>query len=80
MYDDKAGFWETFSPLYFFRKRSDSKCQISIRVSVFLTVLGLTTYTYFHPEVIEAIQELSIGGVQELIIWGEDKILSVFYN
>ena len=79
MYDDRAGFWETFSPLYFFRKRDDSKCQISVRVTTFVLVISVCAYTYYHPEVIEAIQELSIGGVSELVAWGEDKILSVFF-
>jgi hypothetical protein len=77
MYDDKAGFWDTFSPLYFFRVRDDSRCSIGIRVSVFIMVLAVCGYTYMHPEVIEAIQELSIGGIKELITWGEEKILSV---
>ncbi|OMJ85447.1 hypothetical protein SteCoe_13205 [Stentor coeruleus] len=76
MYDDKAGFWETFSPLWFFRKRDDSKFAISIRVIVFFIVLSISVYTYTHPEVIEAIQELSVGGVKEIITWGEDKIMS----
>ena len=77
MYDDKAGFWETFSPLYFFRKRNDSKCQVGVRVSVFILVVAVLAYTYTHPEVIEAIQELSVGGLSEIITWGENKILSV---
>jgi len=80
MYDDKAGFWDTFSPLYYFRKRDDSKCQISVRVSVFLVVVAVVGYTYAHPEIIEAIQELSVGGISELITWGEDKILSVTFT
>jgi translocation protein SEC62 len=80
MYDDRAGFWETFSPLYFFRKRDDSCCQISVRVVTFVLVVFASVYTYLHPEVIEAIQELSVGGVSELVAWGEDKILSVIFN
>jgi translocation protein SEC62 len=79
MYDDKAGFWETFTPFYFFRKRNDSGFQIGIRVSTFITVLGCIVYTYLHPEVIEAIQEISFGGIQELVMWGENKILSVSF-
>lgn len=79
MYDDKAGFWDTFTPLWFFRKRDDSKCAVSVRVIVFVIVLAVSIYTYTHPEVIEAIQELSVGGVKEIITWGEDKILSVNY-
>lgn len=79
MYDDRAGFWETFSPLYFFRKRDDSVCQVSVRVVVCAVVIFVCVYTYYHPEVIEAIQELSVGGVTEIIIWGENKILSVFF-
>ena len=79
MYDDRAGFWDTLTPLYFFRKRDDSKCQISVRVTTFALVVFVCVYTYYHPEVIEAIQELSIGGVTELVAGGEDKILSVFF-
>ena len=77
MYDDRAGFWDTFSPLYFFRKRDDSLCQVSVRVVVCAFVVFCCVYTYYHPEVIEAIQELSYGGVAEIVIWGENKILSV---
>lgn len=79
MYDDRAGFWDTLSPLYFFRKRDDSKCQIGVRVTVFVLVVAVCGYTYMHPEVIEAIKELSVGGVSELVAWGEEKILSVTY-
>lgn len=76
MLDDRAGFWETFSPLYFYRKRGLSCCELSFRIIFFLFFSSIGIYLYIYPETISQIQEFTVDGLKEVINWGEEKILS----
>mmetsp|Transcript_974 Transcript_974/g.962 ORF Transcript_974/g.962 Transcript_974/m.962 type:complete len:171 (-) Transcript_974:34-546(-) len=76
MYDDRAGFWETLSPIYFYRKRGISCCDLSFRILFFLLFISAGTYFYLYPDTFEHIQEVTVGGIKDLVNWGEEKILS----
>lgn len=77
MYDDRAGFWEVFYPVYFFKARDDSLFSVAMRVVVAAFLVSSSVYLYLNPQIIEDLKEFSVGSVSELVSWGEDKLLSV---
>jgi translocation protein SEC62 len=77
MYDDSAGIFGGFSPLYYYQRRNDGWTWLVIRLLVGFSVTYFPYLFYTQPTLIDDIQEVSFTALFDFVAWGEDKILSV---
>jgi translocation protein SEC62 len=76
MYDDKAGFFDSFKPLYTYNKREENWITILVRLAIAIGFLYASVTIYMNPQLIDDLYEHVIEAGADFFDWGKNHVVN----